>query len=105
MFARLEPIYDLGHSRYESFLSTHVMQHLEITDLPVALSWVSEQTDVPGEKARRVTYYIGRLCDDITIFAWENIYSPEVASSLAQLAATRFSQHKPLLSRGDGYNF
>ncbi|PQV65265.1 hypothetical protein B1R32_1012 [Abditibacterium utsteinense] len=105
MFSLIEPVDDSGHSQYESFLSTHLIKSLQPQDLPVALQWVNAQTDVPGQKARRATFYIGRLCDEITQLAWDKIDCPGVASALAQLAIERFSHYRPLFTKGENYNF
>ena len=74
------------------YLSSVIVPHLNITDLPVALAWVEKQP-----RRYNLPYSFAALMDTILLYAWEHLEMPGIADAFAQAAASRFLKHDPIV--------
>jgi hypothetical protein len=86
---------------YTSFLSDHVVAHLSVGDIPVALEWFAKQ-----EHRQRLLGSVDRLMDGIVRFAWVNLHEPGVATGLATAIVSRIELYDhSILSSDDDREF
>lgn len=76
---------------YTSFLSSDFLQHLQPSDLPIALEWVGRQS------VHHLNYYLVRVVNNIMLCAWENLDIQGVAPAFARAALSRLRQHVPIV--------
>ena len=77
---------------YHRFLSHDLIQHIQITDLPVALKWVEAQP--PRHK---LPHPFRELMAAIMLKAWQHIESPGVLEAFAKAAFSRVKHYDPIL--------
>jgi len=76
------------YGSYASFLSYGLLQHLQVEDLPMALTWVAQR---PVE--RHPLDQLGRLVDEILINAWDHLDNPVLQEPFAREVLRRLQEY------------
>lgn len=84
----IQPVSKSSGGRYQDFIAKELGQHLQISDLPVALRWLEKQV-----KRRDLHYPFGQFSDAIMLKAWDNLNEPEVMQAFARVAFLRLNKH------------
>ena len=89
--------------RYQRFIADGIGEHLNISDLPVALKWLKSQTDnIEGEGLIDDLHYpFSKLSGSILIKAWENLEEPEILKLFTDIALIRLKSWKQIISSGN----
>lgn len=72
--------------QYSALLYSHVMSHLVLDDLPIALAWVNDHY-----RRNVLPNSFRELSDKIMALAWEHLDSPTVLASYAEAACARLN--------------
>ncbi|MEH2206824.1 MAG: hypothetical protein V7K53_22570 [Nostoc sp.] len=86
----IQPVSKSSGGRYQDFIAKELGQHLQISDLPVALRWLEKQFNSRG---RDLHYSFEHLSDAIMLKAWEHLNQPEVMQAFAKVALLRLKNH------------
>ncbi len=71
------------HDSYSLFLG-HFTEKLRVEDLPVALRWIKNNaSEFEGD------YSVGRVIDEVMLFAWRHLETPEVVALFAEASLVR----------------
>ncbi|MBH8566219.1 hypothetical protein I8748_29360 [Nostoc sp. CENA67] len=84
----IQPVSKSTGGRYQGFIARELVEHLQISDLPVALKWLEKQVI-----RRNLHYPFGQLSDAIMLKAWEHLNNPEVMQAFARVAFMRLKNH------------
>ncbi len=96
LFAVLTPPNENSFYRtYQHFLSENLVQHIQPTDLPLALKWVEEQGS-----PHNLPHHFERLMDDIMLQAWEYLELPDVLEDFAKVALSRLEHYVAIIGSG-----
>ncbi|MEH2332388.1 NACHT domain-containing protein [Nostoc sp.] len=79
-----QPVSKFIGGRYQDFIAKELGEHLQISDLPVALRWLEKQV-----KRRDLHYPFEQLSDAIILKAWDNLNEPEVMEAFARVTFFR----------------
>jgi hypothetical protein len=71
------------------------MQHLNVSDLPIALDWVKR---LPRRRSLPSEYM--DLMDAIMLFAWQHFQVPAVRKAFAAAALSRVQQYDVIIGEG-----
>jgi predicted NACHT family NTPase len=93
LFAVLTPTSQGYYGSYEGFISDHLVQHLSLSDLPVALEWVTEQ---PSKDI--VTGASSDLINSIMLKGWENLDELNILESFTKAVLSRLSRFDTVVS-------
>ncbi|MGL5255534.1 MAG: hypothetical protein ACRC76_00745, partial [Proteocatella sp.] len=85
---------------YRMFISGKLIQGLSPSDLPVALQWIIDQTEV----SRNLSFYFDLLIDDILRYAWDNIETAGVLDLFAKIILQRINSYKEIIGDRYGHN-
>jgi len=85
---------------YSSFMYDHVVQKMNVRDIPVALEWYSRQVH-----RQRLIGPIDRLMDRIIQLAWDNFYEPNVAQGYAAAILSRVKLYDELVNGDERVEF
>lgn len=85
---------------YWAFLSYDLGQHLKPSDLPVALSWVEEQSPQHG-----LPYAFQGLTDTIMLQGWDHLEMPGVAEAFSKTVLSRVKQHDEIVGGENALRF
>ncbi|MGJ5675268.1 MAG: CHAT domain-containing protein [Nostochopsis sp.] len=88
----IQPVSKSIGGRYQGFIATELVEHLQISDLPVALKWLEKQA-----LRRNLHYPFGDLSDAIMLKAWEHLEKPEVLDKFARMAFLRLKNHDKIV--------
>lgn len=82
---------------YHMFLSKELIEHLQISDLPVALAWVKSQV-----ADHKLSFTFREMADEIMRKAWDHLDSPEILEPFSIAAYYRLERHDNIIGdRGD----
>lgn len=81
---------------YQDFVADELGQRLPKDDLPLALSWLEQQST-----RRDLHYPFDAFSDAIMLKAWEHFENPEILSGFAQIALVRLSQYDELIDTNE----
>jgi hypothetical protein len=74
---------------YQNFVAKDFPEHLQLTDLPLALNWVEAQ-----QPRRELGYPFGELSDAIMFLAWEHLESPGILEVFARIISTKWNNYQ-----------
>lgn len=77
---------------YQDFIAAEFAEHLQLSDLPVALKWLEQ---LPQKYD--LHYPFRELADSVMLKAWQNINEPGVLEAFASVAILRLKQHDGIL--------
>ncbi|MCY7283105.1 MAG: hypothetical protein LH679_06615, partial [Cyanobacteria bacterium CAN_BIN43] len=77
---------------YQEFIAIEFAQHLQLSDLPVALKWLEK---LP--KRYDLHYPFEELADSVMLKAWQNLNEPSVLEAFANIAILRLKQYDGIL--------
>lgn len=83
--------------RYQEFIARDFGQHLQLSELPVALSWIEKQ---PTRRA--LNYPFSNLSDAIMLKAWEHLEEPGILEAFAKIAFLRLKEYDKIVD--DSHN-
>lgn len=81
---------------YQDFVADELGQRLPKDDLPLALSWLEQQST-----RRDLHYPFDAFSDTIILKAWEHFENPEILSRFARIALVRLSQYDELIDTNE----
>lgn len=84
----MQPVSKSMGGKYQEFIARELGEHLQISDLPVALRWLEKQFT-----RRDLHYPFGDLSDAIMLKAWEHLDEPEVMQAFSRVAVLRLKNH------------
>lgn len=76
---------------YQTFIAHDLIEHLQCSDLLLALKWVEAQ-----QPRRELRYPFGDLSDAIMFLAWEHLDSPDILEAFARICFTRWSNNQQI---------
>ena len=91
LFAVLTPPQQRLPHTYDQFISSCVIEHLQLKDLPAALAWAREH-------ALEQFSAFGILIDQIILLSWQYIDMPGIVQGIAEVARQRLEHLDGLLS-------
>ncbi|OCQ89848.1 hypothetical protein BCD64_18035 [Nostoc sp. MBR 210] len=92
----IQPVSKSIGGRYQDFIADELAEHLQISDLPVALRWLEKQIT-----RRDLHYPFGALSDAIMLKAWEHLYESEILEGFAKIAYLRLKKHDEIIGNID----
>lgn len=81
------------YGSYHSFLSSSLVRHLTLKDLPVALKWV--ESHIPTRTSWKP---FEELVNAIMVKAWENLEWPGVLEAFARAVLSRLKHHEYIVA-------
>ncbi len=87
-----QPVSKSSGGRYQDFIAKELGEHLQISDLPVALRWLEKQVN-----RRDLHYPFGQLSDEIMLKGWDNLNEPEVMQAFTRVAFLRLQNHDVII--------
>ncbi|QLE54789.1 NACHT domain-containing NTPase [Nostoc sp. TCL26-01] len=88
----IQPVSKSIGGRYQDFIAKELGEHLQTSDLTVALRWLEKQVT-----RRDLGYPFGELSDAIMMKAWEHLNEPEVMQAFARVAFSRLKNHDEIV--------
>ncbi|NJR62559.1 MAG: hypothetical protein HC769_29425 [Cyanobacteria bacterium CRU_2_1] len=77
---------------YQDFIAAEFAEHLQLSDLPVALKWLEQ---LP--QRYDLHYPFRELADSVMLKAWQNFNEPGVLEAFASVAILKLKQHDGIL--------
>lgn len=84
---------------YQQFISNEIVDHLQSTDLLVALEWLERKL------LQELKYPFQQLADAILFKAWENLNNPDILEKFSRLAIEKWRNYKTLFSHRNNSSF
>ncbi|MBN8661711.1 MAG: HEAT repeat domain-containing protein [Candidatus Obscuribacter phosphatis] len=99
-----EPKNESLFGRYALFLGYQLFDGLRPADIPVALSWVSEQ-QAEYERVYDLPHRIETLRNDIMLYAWDFLIDEKTLGAFAKIALVSLLRHEPVVGGIHGNEF
>jgi hypothetical protein len=84
----------------QSFIAREIVNHLKVSDLPIALRWLKSQAEKleEGGLVYNLDYPFSELSNAILIKAWQHLENPGILKSFTGIALIRLQSWKPIIS-------
>jgi predicted NACHT family NTPase len=94
----------------QSFIAYKIVDHLKVSDLPIALRWLKSQAKKlkEGELVYDLDYPFSELSNAILIKAWQHLENPDILKSFTDIALIRLQSWKPIIgsdTSNEKFNF
>lgn len=86
---------------YAGFIRRHIMDYLQVKDLPVALDWVSEQKSIRGWDMHSME----ELIDSIMYLGWQNLERDGVLGNYIRAIKHLLKGYREIISRNTNHIF